>query len=52
VTALASPPQDDDAGLLTLEQQLDELVRELLTTLPTGAESATCLHQQSLMTLS
>jgi hypothetical protein len=48
VTAPASPPQDDDAGLLTLEQQLDELVRELLATLPTGAESATCLHQQSL----
>jgi len=32
VTAPASPSQDDDAGLLTLEEQFDELVRELLVT--------------------
>jgi hypothetical protein len=48
VTAPASPPQDDDAGLLTLEEQFDELVRELLTTQPTGVDLATCLRQQSL----
>jgi hypothetical protein len=48
VTAPASPPQDDDAGLLTLEERFDELVRELLATRPTGVELATYLHQQSL----
>lgn len=48
VTAPASPSQDDDADLLTLEEQFDELVRELLAAQPTGIELATCLHQQSL----
>jgi hypothetical protein len=49
VTAPASPPQDDDAGLFTLEEQFDELVRELLATQPTGVDLATCrLHQRSL----
>jgi hypothetical protein len=47
VTAPASP-QDGDAGLLTLEEQFDELVRELLAAHPTGIELATCLHQPSL----
>jgi hypothetical protein len=47
VTTPASP-QDDDAGLLTLEERFDELVRELLAIRPTGVELATCLHQQSL----
>jgi hypothetical protein len=47
VTAPASPPQGDDTGLLTLEQQFDELIRELLATQPRGAELVTCLHQQS-----
>jgi hypothetical protein len=48
VTGPAAPSQDDDAGLLTLEEQFDELVRELLATQPTSIELATCLHQQSL----
>jgi len=48
VTAPESPSQDDDAGLLTLEEQFDELVRELLATQPTGVVLATCLHQQAL----
>jgi hypothetical protein len=49
VTASASLPQADDAGLLSLEQQFDELARELLATQPTGVELATCrLHQRSL----
>ena len=47
-TAPASPPQDDDAGLLTLEEQFDELVGELLATQPTVVELATRVHQQSL----
>jgi hypothetical protein len=47
VTATASP-QDHDAGLLTLEDRFDELVRELLAIRPTGVELATCLDQQSL----
>jgi hypothetical protein len=37
-----------DAGLLTLEERFDELVRELLATQPTSVELATCLNQQSL----
>jgi hypothetical protein len=48
VRAAAAPSQDDDAGLLTLEEQFDKLVRELLATRPTGIELGTCLHQQSL----
>ena len=48
VTAPASPSQDDDAGLLALEERFDGHVRELLATQPTGIELATCLHQQSL----
>jgi hypothetical protein len=40
----------DDAGLLALEEQFDELVAELLAAQPTGGEFATCLNQQSLMT--
>jgi hypothetical protein len=48
VTAPASPSQEDDAGLLALEERFDGLVRELLATQPTDIELATCLHQQSL----
>jgi hypothetical protein len=48
VTVPASPPEDDDAGLLALKKQFDELVRELLAAQPTAVELATCLHQQSL----
>ena len=48
VTAPASPSQDGDAGLLILEEQFNELVRELLSAQPTGIRSVTCLHQQSL----
>jgi hypothetical protein len=40
VTAPVSPPADDDAGLLTPEEQFDELVRELLATQPTDVELA------------
>ena len=39
---------DGDAALITLEEQFEELVRELLAAQPTGIELATCLHQQSL----
>jgi hypothetical protein len=48
VTAPASPSQDGDACLLILEEQFDELVRELLAAQPTGIELATCLHERSL----
>src|ERR1700704_3193001 len=49
VTAPASPSQDDDAGLLALEERFDGHVRELLATQPTGIELATCLHEQAIM---
>jgi hypothetical protein len=45
---VTAPSQDGDACLLTLEEQFDELVRELLAAQPTGIELAACLHQQSL----
>jgi hypothetical protein len=48
VTAPASPSQDDDAELITLEEQFDELVRELRATRPIGVELSTCPLQQSL----
>jgi hypothetical protein len=47
VTTRASPSQDD-AGLITLEEQFDGLVRELLATQPTDIELATCQNQPSL----
>jgi hypothetical protein len=40
VKALELPPRDDDAGLLTLEAQFDELVRELVAVQRASGEFA------------
>ena len=45
---VTSPTQDSDADLLTLEEQFDALVRELLAAQPKGIELATSLDQKSL----
>ena len=47
--AVASPPTDDDAGLLTLEVQFNSLVTELLAAQKASGELATCPDQHSLV---
>jgi hypothetical protein len=48
VLALASPPTDDDARLLTLEVQFDSLVTELLAAQKASGELVICPDQRSL----
>jgi hypothetical protein len=48
-TAVALPPADDDAGILTLEMQFNALLMELLAAQKASGELATCPDQHSLV---